>query len=381
MMHNKTLLPEFDAEEILEGICSWVQVESPTNHLEGVNRMMDLAEQAMRALGARIERLPGRDGYADIVKARLPWGEGEAGILVLGHLDTVHPVGTITSVLPIRREGDTVFGPGIYDMKGGMYIACYALRQLVRAAIIPSLPITFLFIPDEEVGSPSSREIIEAEAIKQKYVLIPEPAPEGGCLIVGRYAFARFKLHARGKPAHAGGYATQGRSAIREMAHQILDIESMSDPAHHISLSVGIIHGGTFVNVVPIDCQAEVLAVMPTPESFQDICARMLALTPKDPEVKLTVERGPVRPLFLPNDAGMALYRHAQRLAQEIGFNPDYRVVGGGSDGNFTGALGIPTLDGLGVCGKGSHTFYEHLYCSSLIPRARLLAGLLATLS
>jgi len=367
---------ELNVEEIIRGIQKWVLVESPSNHAAGVNRMMDLAQAEMKTIGAVIERIPGRDGFGDLVKARMPWGGNEAGILVLGHLDTVHPVGTLAGPLAYRREGDKLYGPGVYDMKGGIYIACFALRQIVRAGDICSLPITFMFIPDEEMGSPTTRALIEAEAQKSKYVLVPEPAQDAGRMITGRWAFARFWLHARGTPAHAGATLSQGHSAIREMARQIIRIENMSQPERNITLSVGVIQGGTFVNVVPIECRAEVLAVMPSQETFNEICSRMLALGPLNPATRFWVEQGPVRPLFKADENVLALYRKAEAIAAEIGFEPGHSEVGGGSDGNFTGHLGIPTLDGLGVCGNGFHTHEEHLLVSSLVPRTRLLMRL-----
>lgn len=369
------------ADEMIDGISEWAQVESPTYETSAVNRMMDLAGGFMAAIGARIERIPGRGGFGDVVSASFDFDSGDGpGILVLCHLDTVHPVGTLAGPLPLRREGDRLYGPGVFDMKGGTYLAGYALRQLLRSGRRPRLPVKFLFIPDEEVGSPSTRELIEAEGRASKYVLVPEPAQEQGRLITGRWAFARFLLKAHGRPAHAGATLSQGRSAIREMARQILRIEEMSDPERRVTLSVGIVRGGTFVNVVPLECTAEVLAVLPTQQDFDAVIRRMLALEPTDPDVRFEVAQGPVRPLFEPSEASLALYERAARIAGEIGFQPGHGSVGGGSDGNFTGALGIPTLDGLGVCGGGFHTHEEHLLVSSLVPRARVFAELLSEL-
>ncbi|MBM3584294.1 MAG: M20/M25/M40 family metallo-hydrolase [Alphaproteobacteria bacterium] len=371
--------PAFDADEILEGIKTWVLVESPTSEPARVNRMMDLAAEAMARLGATINRESAGEGYGDLLIARVPGRTEGPGILVLGHLDTVHLVGTLDRDLPWRRDGDKVYGPGIYDMKGGMYAAVYALRQLLRAGTTPRLPVTVMFVPNEEVGSPTTRARIEDEARRHRYVLVPEPAKQGR-LVTGRFAFARFRLHARGRPAHAGATLARGRSAIREMVQQVLRIEAMSNPETGVTLSVGIIQGGTFVNVVPIECRAEVLAVMPSRAAFEETCVRMLALEPISPDVAFTVEQGPVRPLFEPNDGVLALYDRAEAIAKDIGFVPGHGSFGGGSDGNFTGALGIPTLDGLGLCGDGAHTHDEHVLYSSLVPRARLLAGLFEAL-
>ena len=371
---------QFDSEEMLEGIREWVMVESPTYHREGVNRMMDLAEKEMADLGAQIERVPGREGFGDTVKAILPIDRSGPGILILSHLDTVHTVGTLDSTLPYRREGDKIYGPGIYDMKGGAYMTCYVLRQILTAGDGIHLPVTFMFIPDEEVGSPTTRDLIEAEAGKNKFVLVTEPA-KNGKLVTGRYAFARFKLIAEGKPSHAGSTLSRGRSAIREMAQQILRIEEMTDEEKGYTLSVGVISGGTFVNTVPIYCEAQVLAVMQTQKLFDELHERMFNLRSFNPDVKFMVEQGPVRPLFEPDEAVIKLYDTAEKIAKEIGFVPGHGTFGGGSDGNFTGAMGVPTLDGLGVCGDGSHTHNEYLLYSSLEPRAGLMAGLLKTLN
>jgi glutamate carboxypeptidase len=374
--------PQFDAEEIFEGIRDWVLCESPTVHVPGVNAMMDKAEQALARVGATIERQPGRDGFADIVTGHIPGKREGPGILVLGHLDTVHMVGTLDDKLPFRREGDKVYGPGIYDMKGGMFTAWYALAQLLRAGETPELPVTFMFISDEEVGSPSTRARIEETARAHKYVLVPEPAKgETGRLVTGRYAFLRFTVHVSGKPAHAGSQLARGRSAIAEMARQIIAIEDMTDKETGVTYSVGTIEGGTFVNVVPIECSAQVLAVAPFAEAMDDIRARMAALKPFNADCSVTVEPGAVRPLFEASEGTMALYEQAEAIAREIGFVPGYGPSGGGSDGNFTGALGIPTLDGMGLMGDGAHTHEEHVLYSSMVPRAKMMAGLFRTLA
>jgi glutamate carboxypeptidase len=371
----------FELEEILAGLERWVAVSSPTIDPDGVNQMMDLAQEAMEGIGAGSERHPGRDGFGDAVVARLPWAEGEPGILVLSHLDTVHAHGNFERDLEFRREGERVFGPGILDMKGGTYLAYTALRAIVRAGETTPLAVSFLFVPDEEVGSPSSRELIEAEARRNKFVLVPEPAQEGAELITGRWAFQRFIVKARGRPAHAGATLASGRSAIREIAEQIIAIEEMSEPERNVTLSAGVVSGGMYVNVVPSACEAEVLVVTAEPDDFERARSQMTSLEPRNEGITLEVEPGPVRPLFTPSPQSLELYEHARSLARSIGFDPEAGIVGGGSDGNFTGALGVPTLDGLGPEGSGFHTAEEHVLASSLIPRARLLSGLLRTLA
>jgi glutamate carboxypeptidase len=367
----------FDEEAILAGIARWVAIESPTHDRDGVNRMMDAAVATMSPLGARITRHSGRDGLGDAVVARL--GSDEPGILVLAHLDTVHSVGTVDDTPP-RREGDRYFGPGAYDMKGGAFVAAYALGVLLAHGRGPRLPVTFVFVGDEEIGSPTSRRLIESEARRHRYVLVPEPAQDHGNLVTGRWAFQRFVVEAHGTPAHAGANRGDGVSAIREIAAQIPAIEAISDPERNVTVSVGVVRGGTFVNVVPDRCSAEVLAVTTTDEDFHQVRRQMLGLRPLSPGIDLKVRPGPVRPLFTATAAGLSLYEQARSLANRIGFDPGHGTVGGGSDGNFTGALGVPTLDGVGVCGDGFHTSQEHVLVSSLVPRARLIAELLRSL-
>jgi len=370
---------EFDAEVIASGIAEWVAVESPSYDADAVNRMMDLAADQMAALGAQITRFPGHDGFGDVVRAHFPWGEGP-GLMILGHLDTVHLVGTLAESLPLRREGDRLYGPGAQDMKGGMFLAIHVLGEIIAKRGPLSVPVTVLFIPDEELGSPSTRQVIEREARACKAVLVPEPG-KGDKLVTGRHAFLRYRIRVTGKPAHAGVAKGVGRSAISVMARLITEIEGMSDVGREVTYRVGNIRGGTFVNVIPTLCEAEVLCVAPTQEAVGEIQERMEQLTSPDPEVALEVVPGPVRPLFQTNDGNLELYEVGARVGKQLGLDLGHGQFGGGSDGNFTGALGIPTLDGLGVVGAGLHTKEEHIEVSQLVTRARLFAGLLCELS
>ena len=377
-MINSSTYP-LDAELIASAIADWASIESPSYDPFAVNQMMDVASSTMETLGATVERTPGADGYGDVVTARFNWGS-TPGILVLGHLDTVHLVGTLKESLPIRRDGDRLYGPGVMDMKGGMYLSVHALGHVLEKQSALSVPVTFMFIPDEEIGSPSTRKLIEAEARKSRWVLVPEPAHDEK-LVTGRHAFLRFTLTVFGKAQHAGVARGAGRSAISAMARLITQIEALSDIEREITYRVGVVSGGDFVNVVPTQCQAQVLCVAPTANAFHEIRQQMDALDTGDPELRVEVDAGPVRPLFKPTAGTLALYEIAASVAVELGLNLDHGQFGGGSDGNFTGALGIPTLDGLGVHGKGLHTKSEHIYVSSLVPRAQLLAGLYRALS
>ena len=379
-MKMPTNRPVVDADDILDGILTWVQIESPTHDAAAVTEVVDLVETEMRMLGAEIDRTPGRDGYADILKAHTPWGGDEPGILFLAHLDTVHPIGTRDNINPIRRDGDKVHGPGIYDMKAGGYLGYYAYRHIVREGRQTPLPITFLFIPEEEIGSPTSRATIEAEAKKAKFVLVAEPARDGGKVVTARKGVARFDLTLKGRSAHSGSRHQDGRSAIREMAHQILAVEAMTDYDRDITTNIGFVQGGTTVNVVPSECRAEIDMRVPSAEIGDEMCARMLALEAVDPDVELTITGGMNRPPYEKHAAIAGLFEHAKGLAAEIGFALEDTYTGGGSDGNFTGALGIPTLDGLGADGAGAHTDWEDILFSSLEERAALMIRLFETL-
>lgn len=368
-----------DTETMLSGLRSWVECESPTYDAAAVNRMMDLASRDLAKAGASVERIPGRMGFGDCVRARFPHPDLYApGILVMGHMDTVHPVGTLKT-LSWRRNGDLCWGPGIQDMKGGNYVSLEAARLLALGGYQTPLPITFLFTSDEEVGSPSTRDLIEAEAARHKYILVPEPANEDGGVVTGRFAIARFNLETRGVPSHAGARLADGKSAIHGMIRHIETIEAMT--TEDCTFSAGVIRGGQWVNCVPSSCQAEVLSMAKTDEDLAKGVERMLALNGAYSGIDLEVTRGVTRPVWAPDLAATAeLYDQAKSIAGEIGFNLPHGSRGGGSDGNFTGALGYPTLDGLGVQGDGLHTLNEHIDVRSLVPRAQLMAGLMMTL-
>ncbi|HEX5078903.1 MAG TPA: M20/M25/M40 family metallo-hydrolase [Geminicoccaceae bacterium] len=368
----------FDADEMLAGLEPWVRLESPTFDAAAVNRMMDLAAHDLAIAGARLERIPGRMRLGDCLRARFPHPLGDApGVLVLGHLDTVHPVGTLEA-LPFRRQGERCYGPGIWDMKGGNYLAIEAMRVLRRAGIATPLPVTVLLTSDEEIGSPSTRELIEAEAARHRCVLVPEPAQPDGGVVSGRYAIARFNLEAQGTPSHAGARLADGRSAIRLMAQRLIEIEAMTDA--DCTFSVGVIRGGRWVNCVASRCTAEALSMAKRQADLDRGVARMLALNGERDGMAFRVERGVTRPVWEPDVGTLALYERARSLAAQLGIDLTHRSAGGGSDGNFTGAMGIPTLDGLGLEGGQGHTLEEHIVVSSLARRGRLMAGLLATL-
>lgn len=368
----------FDSSIILAGIRRWVEIETPTDAPEQVNRLATLVAEGYRDLPVEIERVAGRDGCGDHLLARSSWGQNAPGILVLSHLDTVHPLGFIER-LPFKVEGDCAYGPGIYDMKGGAYLAYYAFRQLCLSGERAPLGITQLFVSDEEIGSPTSRALIEAEGRKAKYVLVTEPARDGGKIVTGRKGVARFDISITGVPAHAGTRPEDGRSAIRELANVIHALEALNDPKRGVTVNVGVVRGGTRPNVIPELAYAEVDARLPTLTDADEILAKILNLKSRTEGVTVEVKGELNRPPYEKSNAGAALFEHARTLADEIGFDLVGTSTGGGSDGNFTAPF-TATLDGLGVDGRGAHTHYEQMYISSIEPRTRLLHRLYQTL-
>jgi glutamate carboxypeptidase len=368
----------FDSSTILAGIRRWVEIETPTDVPAQVNKLADIVADGYRGLPATVERIAGRDGCGDHLVARSSWGRDAPGILVLSHLDTVHPLGFIER-LPFSVQGNAAFGPGIYDMKGGAYLAYHAFRQLCANGAPWPLGVTQLFVSDEEIGSPTSRALIEAEGQKAKYVLVTEPARDGGKIVTGRKGVGRFEVFIKGQPAHAGTRPQDGRSAIRELANVIQTLEAMNDPKRRITVTVGVVKGGTRPNVIPEEAYAQVDLRMPSIADADELVPKILGVKSRSEGVTVTVVGGLNRPPYEKGNAVAALYEHAKGLAAEIGFELVDTFTGGGSDGNFT-APHTATLDGLGVDGKGAHTHYEQLYISSLEPRARLLYRLYQTL-
>ncbi|WFU56015.1 M20 family metallopeptidase [Bradyrhizobium pachyrhizi] len=368
----------FETAVILDGIRRWVEIESPTERPDQVNKLADLVASGYRDLPATVERIAGRDGCGDHLVTRSSWGEEAPGILVLSHLDTVHPMGFIER-LPFKVDGDSAFGPGIYDMKGGAYLAYHAFRQVCADGARPPLGITQLYVSDEEIGSPTSRALIEAEGRKAKYVLVTEPARDGGKIVTGRKGVARFDVTIKGAPAHAGTRPEDGRSAIRELGNVIQALEAMNDLKRGVTVNVGVVRGGTKPNVIAEEAYAEVDMRVPTMADADELVPKILGITSRTEGVSVKISGELNRPPYEKSNAGAALYEHAKGLAAELGFELADVFTGGGSDGNFT-APHTATLDGLGVDGKGAHTHYEQLYISSIEPRARLLHRLYQTL-
>jgi glutamate carboxypeptidase len=373
-------MPQTDigrSEDLLDELSSWVKLETPTTDPGAVNRLMDTAEAELARAGAVLTRIPGHGGFGDNLVARTP-GAGKP-ILVAGHLDTVWSAGTLAT-MPYRVDGDRAHGPGIFDMKAGSFLAFNAVRRILLQKVKTRRPITLMLTPDEEVGSPTSRALIEREGAQSEYVLIPEPAGPGGACVTARKGVGRFVMRVEGKGAHSGGNFQEGASAVVELAHQIQRIHGMVDLDAGITLNVAPIWGGSRPSVIAPEAGCEIDLRVPTAEEGERMQAALLGLTAMTPGCRVTVTGGMNRPPFAESPAIAALYGKARALAQRVGIEMPKQHRGGGSDGNFTAALGIPTLDGLGCPGSGAHASHEHILWRQLAPRAALMAALLETL-
>ncbi len=370
----------FDTKKILSTLQDWVEVESPTFDRDAVNRMMDLCSNFLAEMGGRLERVPGKQNLGDCLRATFnetPENLNSPGILLMGHMDTVHPIGTLKK-FPFRVDGSKCFGPGIFDMKSGNLIAMEAVKMLMRERDLPNLKITILITSDEEIGSPSTRSLIESESLRSKYVLVPEPGLPDGGYVSGRYAIARFNLKTQGVPFHAGIDPKAGKSAVKEMAKKIMEIEDLSNDDR--TFSVGVIKGGQWVNCVSSECIAEVISMAKEQKNLDEGSSTILGLTRDIEGIKFTVEQGVVRPVWEPNEGTLNLLGITKSICEDLGLPFSHGSMGGGSDGNFSGALGISTIDGLGTLGDGYHTLNEHLYIDSIAKRANVIANIIKQL-
>ncbi|MBO1073441.1 M20 family metallopeptidase [Roseomonas marmotae] len=368
------------SQQLLEELRGWVEHETPTTDAAAINGLMDKAEAELRAVGAVLERIPGRDGFGDHLVARTP-GEGKP-VLVAGHLDTVWNHGTLASTIPFRVEGEKAYGPGIYDMKAGSFFAFHSVREILRQKVRTRRPITLLLTSDEEVGSPSSRALIEAEARKACAVLIPEPAGNPGkACVTARKGVGRFVVTVKGQSAHAGGNWSEGASAVVTLARLITQIHALVDLPGGTTTNCAPIWGGTRPNVIAPEAGCEVDFRTATVEKAEALVAAVMAMAGPQPEgTTVTITGGLNRPPMEEGPGNLALYEKARGIAARIGYDLPKQHRGGGSDGNFTAALGIPTLDGLGCSGAGAHAEFEHILWEELAPRCALLCELLETL-
>lgn len=361
-------------EEMLDHLRQMVEIESPSTDKAAVDRLGRwVAEQARRA-GAAVEVVPSTR-WGDHLLAR--WGAGEGGFLLLCHLDTVWPTGTLEA-RPWRVEGDRAYGPGAYDDKGSAVVILWALAGLRQLGLAPARPVTVLFNSDEETGSRSSRSLIEAEAKRAAVVFCVEPARPSGALKVWRKGTGQYVITAFGRAAHAGADHEQGINAIEELAHQVLRLQGMTDYSAGTTVNVGWIQGGTRTNVVPDRAQIRVDLRVRTAAEGARMAAAIGALQPVLPGARLEIKGGLSRPPMEESPLTLGPFRRAQEIGAELGLNLTAEGTGGASDANFTAALGVPTLDGLGPVGDGAHSVDEYVLIPSLPERAALMAALLS---
>jgi glutamate carboxypeptidase len=365
-----------------ESLRDLVALESPSQDPAAVNALGEVLGQAFAALGAQVEHLP-QERFGDHLRAG--WGEGDRQVLLLGHMDTVWPVGEAQR-RPFRADPTSgsndpwvATGPGVFDMKGGLVVGLYAVSALHALHLRPGHRLVFLLNSDEEVGSPTSRPFIEQEARRSEAVLVLEPSRDE-LLVTWRKGVGRFELEVEGLASHSGAAHERGVSAVEELARQILRLEGMTDYGRGTTVNVGVVQGGSRVNVRPALARASIdLRVMEADEG-ERMSAALLGLRPVNPKATLTVSGGMNRPPWAASPAGDALFERARRVGASLGMELFPGGAGGGSDGNFSAALGVPTLDGLGVVGDDAHALGEWADLRSLPRRAALLAELMLDL-
>lgn len=377
-MDPHALLAYFDARhaEMFDVIRQLVTQETPSSDKARLDAFADFLAQRFTAAGAAVEILPSTRG--NHVRARFGPATDAKPALILCHYDTVWAVGSLATH-PFRIEEGKAYGPGIFDMQSSLMLAEYALRAAQDLALPLPRPVTVLITSDEEVGSPTSRTLIEDEARRSAYALVMESPLPGGVLKTSRKGIGGFRVEITGRAAHAGVEPERGISAIQELAHQILKLHSLTDMAAGTTVNVGVVQGGTVSNVVAPHAVAEIDARAWTQAEADRLSTAILGLTPVTPGATLTISGGWNRP---PLERRMTadLFARAQVIGRALGLELGEGGTGGGSDGNLTGALGIPTLDGLGVPGHGAHADHEHIEVDQISGRAALLTALLTQL-
>ena len=362
---------------LLEFIEALVTIESPSDDPAAVNRCGAELAARLEAIGGSVTRIASSSA-GDHVRAS--FGSGSRQLLLLGHFDTVWPIGQLAR-MPVKRDGGRLYGPGVFDMKAGIGLAALATRAVSEQGGLDGCQAVMLWTTDEEIGSGTSRALIEAEAARSEAVLVFEPSLPGGALKTSRKGVGQFELIARGVPAHAGLDPGKGVSAVRELARQITAIDDLQDPAHGVTVTVGVIKGGTRANVVPDEASAIIDARANTRADADRIAAALKSVKPYVAGATVEVTGGFERPPLERTAAVVKLFEMARSVAAETGVALQEGSAGGGSDGNLTAALGVPTLDGFGAVGDGAHALHEHVEIDALVPRSAVIAGVLHSLA
>ncbi len=358
-----------------------VETESPSQEKAAVDRVGAIVAEEAQTLGAQVEVIPNAE-TGNHVLARFssplgrgrPEGSGEGSMLLLCHMDTVFPLGTIEKT-PYRETGDKIFGPGVLDMKAGIVISLAAIAEVQKAGL--KRPITLLCTSDEEIGSLTSRAHIERLAKDSALVLVLESALLDGSFKTWRKGVGEFWVKVKGRAAHAGGDHERGRNAIEEMAHQVLAIQQLTDYTKQTTLNVGVIQGGTVSNVVPEECTVQVDVRVMQPGEWERLEAEMNKLKPVLDGTSIEVTGGLNRPPMPFDDTMKATFEKAKSIAAQIGMEIKAGGTGGSSDANFVAPLGVPVLDGMGAVGEGYHSEREYIFADSLEQRVKLVSALL----
>ncbi|HEY2847731.1 MAG TPA: M20 family metallopeptidase [Pyrinomonadaceae bacterium] len=377
-MDPHEILKHFDKRtpDIVSGIRSIVDIESPSHDADASSRVVDAVEAMARSIGVeiKVERFEVKDGTHLLITA---FEDKLDFTLLLGHLDTVHPVGTAKKN-PTRIDGDRLYGCGTFDMKANLAVALDVLHYFAKSGQQPSTAIRMFLSCDEEVGSQSGREYVERFATGAKQCLVMEPSLDGK-VKTGRKGTGMFQLHAHGVPAHAGLEPEKGANAVAELARQVPAIHSIARPGIGTTVNVTTFHGGTTLNVIPEHAVCDIDARYSIASEATRVVSELKALTSRDPRVRLELSGAINRPPLERNDAVIAIFEKARELAASFDYDLGEAQVGGGSDGNFVAALGVPVLDGLGLVGAGAHTLDEYVLVSDIAKRATLLTLLLAS--
>jgi glutamate carboxypeptidase len=367
--------------ELLAFVRALVETESPSGDKDGSSAVVSLLASAASSIKAvsSVERIAFED-FGEHLRIRVFNGpDNAAPTVILGHTDTVHPRGAITE-RPWRVEGNGIHGPGIFGMKANCALALEVLRACEANGIRPQHPVTILLTCDEESGSPSGRALVEAEAKNARAVLVLEPPASGGRVKTARKGTGMFTVEVHGRAAHAGLDPEKGISAVLELARQTVRLSELNDPATGTTVTVTVVMGGTHSNVVPAEARAEIDLRFALASEGLRVESAMRNLKPIDSRAQLVVSGGINRPPLERTEQVAALYEQARALAALLDFDLGEASVGGASDGNFVGALGVPVLDGLGIEGDGAHAAHEHIVVDDIPLRGALLAGLIASL-
>ncbi len=358
-----------------------VEVESPSGAESESKAVVSLLAAAASGINSvtSIERIASENYGEHLRVTAFAESSREKPILILGHTDTVHPLGSLNE-RPWRIEGNRAYGPGVFDMKANCALALEVIRACAASGITPKRPVVLLLTCDEETGSRTGRQLVEAEARRAHAVLVLEPPASGGRVKTGRKGTGIFTIEARGRAAHAGLEPEKGANAILELSKQTARLQSLNGTAGGISVNVGVFHGGTLSNVVPAWAKAEVDVRFTTADEAELIQKEFRNLPAFDERVRLIVNGGINRPPLERSEKVIKLYQSAKAIAAELNFELEETQVGGASDGNFAGAVGAPVLDGLGIEGDGAHANHEHIILDDIPRRGALLAGLITTL-